>query len=78
MPRIYTGSNEPLDFCSRHFPSTEGIARQRYGEGEGPDGRGNCFEYDASHPPYDMSYQCLICKRALDEFSDGYAPATST
>ena len=72
MPRIYTGSNDPIDFCARHFPKTEVQARVVYGNGEGPDGRGNCFEYDASHPPYDHGYRCHMCKCQLDETTDGY------
>ncbi len=72
MPRIYNGANDPLDFCQRHFPKTESIARERYGDGEGPDGRGNCFEYDASHPDYGYGYRCGVCGCDLDETIDGY------
>lgn len=73
MPRIYTGANDPLDFCARHFPKTEAVARERYGEGEGPDGRGNCFEYDAGHPSYDHdNYKCVVCKCLLTNANDEY------
>jgi len=67
MPRIYTGSSDPLDFCRRHFPSIT-VARKRYAEGEGPDGRGNCFSYDDDHPEYEgENYQCVVCKKMLTE-----------
>jgi len=65
MPRIYDSSNEPLDFCKKHMP-TETEALLSYGDvnktGEGPDGRGNCFGYDAEHPDYqDEDYECIVC-----------------
>ena len=66
MPRIFTSSNVPLDFCVRCFPS-EKTALKRYNDfGEGPDGRGNCFDYDADHPDYDQhDYTCTTCKCLL-------------
>ena len=66
MPRIYTSTNDPYDFCKRCFPS-EKKAQEVYGDiGDGPDGRGNCFEYDAFHPEYDYSgYRCCKCKKSL-------------
>ena len=71
MPRIYTSANDPLDFCCNCFPG-ESEAKETYGNimmtGEGPDGRGNCFEYDAFHPPYDGNdYRCIECGAALDD-----------
>ena len=34
--------------------------------GVGPDGRGNCYDYDAEHPPYtDWDYRCHKCGKAL-------------
>lgn len=69
MPRIYDGSNEPLDFCQRCFPRSEKAAKKRFGEGAGPDGRGNCFEYDADHPRYEEvgDYVCSTCGEVLTE-----------
>jgi len=65
--RIYTSANDPLDFCKRHTPS-EKTAEKRYGNvGDGPDGRGNCFAYDAEHPDYDGEHKCRSCGRVLDE-----------
>jgi len=72
MPRIYTGDNDPLDFCRGHFPS-EIAASRRYGDGEGPDGRGNCYDYDADHPPYaGEGYKCdhKGCRKVLTEKDD--------
>ena len=68
MPRIYTSTNDPLDFCQVHFPN-EKNAEKRFGNvGSGPDGRGNCFSYDAEHPPYeDTDYKCESCGRQLNE-----------
>ena len=69
MPRIYDSANDPLDFCVRCYP-TEGMAATKYGNvaltGEGPDGRGNCFGYDAEHPDYEYEdYKCTSCHRRL-------------
>lgn len=68
MPRIYTSTNDPLDFCLIHFPK-EVDALRRYGNiGDGPDGRGNCFGWDAEHPDYEgEDYNCHICKVRLTE-----------
>lgn len=72
MPRIYDSASNPLDFCQKHFPKTEEIARKKYGNvGDGPDGRGNCFGYDDDHPPYaDTDYKCEVCKKALMDEDD--------
>jgi hypothetical protein len=72
MPRIYDSGNDPHDFCRGCYPLTETIAEQQFGRvrltGEGPDGRGNCFGYDAEHPPYeDENYKCETCKKPLLE-----------
>ncbi len=72
MPRIYDGSSNPLDFCRKHWPN-EATARRLYGSGEGPDGRGNCFAYDAEHPDYDgEDYKCdhKGCNKRLTEEDD--------
>jgi hypothetical protein len=69
--RIYTSANDPLDFCKRCFPS-EATAERRYNNlGDGPDGRGNCFSYDAEHPSYDDfgDYKCATCRRTLTDSS---------
>jgi hypothetical protein len=68
MPRIYDGNSDPHDFCLRHFPQTEEKARKRFGAGEGPDNRGNCFGYNAEHPPYsDTDYGCEMCGKRLTD-----------
>jgi hypothetical protein len=69
--RIYTAKNDPLDFCDECAP-TEEEALELYGEGEGPDGRGNCFAYDAEHPDYDDDdYRCHECGTLLGEDDSG-------
>ena len=68
MPRIYTSANDPIDFCAHHFPG-EKAARKHFGDvGDGPDGRGNCFAYDADHPSYDYeNYKCHTCRKTLTD-----------
>lgn len=71
MPRIYTSTSDPIDFCSSCFPDEE-TAEQRYGNiGDGPDDRGNCYAYDAEQPPFNEfdGYQCDTCRKTID--SDG-------
>lgn len=72
MPRIYTSANDPLDFCRKCFPKTEDAAKEEFGDvGEGPDGRGNCFDYDAFHPDYEgLGYKCCSCRKELTEEDD--------
>lgn len=72
MPRIYTSASDPLDFCRHCFPSTEEAAFDEYGDlGDGPDGRGNCFGYDAEHPDYENEcYLCHICGVPLGYFDN--------
>ena len=73
MPRIYTSASDPVDFCRHCFPHLE-EAQEDYGleaEGEGPDGRGDCFDYEADHPPYaDEGYSCEVCGAELWERDD--------
>ena len=71
MPRVYASNNDPIDFCAGCFP-TEAVAIHVFGNhGDGPDGRGNCFEYDASHPGYDgEDYKCANCNKPLTEADD--------
>lgn len=66
MPRIYDSTSDPLDFCERCFPS-ETYAIKKYGNlGDGPDGRGNCFAYEADHPDYEgENYRCEKCHALL-------------
>ena len=69
MPRIYDSASDAQDFCQRCYPK-EPVATRLYGDiaktGEGPDGRGNCFGYDAEHPPYeDEDYRCETCNKPL-------------
>jgi hypothetical protein len=77
MPRIYTSTSDPIDFCRLHFPATEAEAERLYGNlGDGPDGRGNCFGYDDDHPDYtNEGYRCTTCKRELTE-DDNFSIAT--
>lgn len=72
MPRVYNSCSEPIDFCRVHFPRTEAIAFAKYGNlGDGPDERGNCFDYDADHPPYEETdYTCEVCHRMLTARDD--------
>lgn len=73
MPRIYTSASDPIDFCQHCFP-LECEARQDYGLavcGEGPDDRGDCFDYEADHPPYDdTDYDCEECGAPLGDCDD--------
>lgn len=71
MPRIYTSTNDPLDFCHNCFPDYA-WAEELYGNvGSGPDDRGNCFDYDADHPSYDeMEYSCCECHAPLTGSDD--------
>lgn len=68
MPRIYTSESDPLDFCKGCFPN-EADAFKKYGTlGDGPDNRGNCFGYDAGHPPYEEEsepFRCEVCHKKL-------------
>ena len=70
MPRIYDAASNPWDFCRDCLPS-EAEALTVLGDNgrennQGPDGRGNCFGYDAEHPDYDgEDYRCDRCRRHL-------------
>ena len=68
MPRIYTSASDPIDFCQDCFPS-EDEAVEEYGLeqcGEGPDNRGDCFDYNSYHPEYEGSgYTCEKCGKEL-------------
>ncbi len=71
MPRIYKSNNDPVDFCKRHFPSEEDAEDCFMNCGDGPDGRGNCFDYNADHPLYDdTDYTCEECGKRLTEEDD--------
>jgi len=67
MPRIYTSESNPVDYCRSCFPKYQDEAYGMHGhDGDGPDGRGNCFAYDAEHPDYDgEEYECDECGRTL-------------
>jgi hypothetical protein len=67
MPRIYASNNDPYDYCLRCFPGENSEDAAELGnKGEGPDGRGNCYGYDAGHPDYeDDEYNCANCGRRL-------------
>lgn len=67
MPRIYTSESYPVDYCRNCFPKTEKEAFELHGHnGDGPDGRGNCFGYDDEAPFYpDTDYECHKCGKRL-------------
>ena len=71
--RIYTSTNDPLDFCKKCFPS-EDEANDRYENlGDGPDGRGNCFGYEEDHPDYcGLNYKCVQCGVLLKDIDNGW------
>ena len=71
MPRVYDKQSDPHDFCRRHFPNKKN-ARKRFDVGDdGPDGRGNCFAYDAEHPLYsNTDYTCESCGCILNDEDD--------
>ena len=78
--RIYDSEWNAVDLCKNCIP-TEQEARKKYGVGpDGPDGRGNCFEYDAEHPWFfngwndeeddwiaDDGYDCAECGDRLTQ-----------
>lgn len=71
MPRICTSTSAPFDFCQKCFPSKSAALALYASLGDGPNGRGNCFEYDAEHPPYEHEdYTCDICNQPLSEIDN--------
>ena len=71
MPRIYTSESDPIDFCEGCMPDEFTAVKVYNTLGDGPDGRGNCFEYEAEHPPYeDTDYKCDICGEVLTNYDD--------
>ena len=67
--RICTSDNSVMDFCDL-CRIEEDAAFDLYGyNGDDPDGRGNCFAYDAEHPPYEDDgcsvYKCYCCGSRL-------------
>lgn len=72
MPRIYASDNDPHDYCKNHMPEEGSVTWHRLmNQGDGPDGRGNCFEAEADHPPYEDDdtgiYECMVCGKRLGE-----------
>lgn len=69
MPRIYSSRSNPFDYCVKCFPKTVAKAITLHGnDGNGPDGRGNCFGYEEAHPDYqDEGYRCEKCNAILTE-----------
>ena len=65
--RIYASNNDPFDFCKNCMPDEDEALHELGDVGEGPDGRTNCFAYDAEHPSYDdgIEYKCYICGEIL-------------
>ena len=74
MPRIYDSFGDPIDYCRSGFPTLQ-EARALHDNPEdlpeeelGPDGRGNCFAYNAEHPPYQgEGYKCFDCGVTLTD-----------
>lgn len=72
MPRVCDSGNEPHDFC-RHCMPNESKAAEEFDNPntQGPDGRGNCYEYEPEHPPYRYcDYNCERCGRKLNSKDD--------
>jgi hypothetical protein len=71
MPRVRDSASDPHDFCRRCMP-TAAEAEARFGAvGDGPDGRGNCFNYDEEHPPFaEEEYKCEGCGKRLTARDD--------
>ncbi|ARQ95242.1 hypothetical protein [Bradyrhizobium phage BDU-MI-1] len=68
MPRIYSSCSDPIDFCKKCFPHEDEAIDQFGDVGDGPDGRGNCFDYDSDHPPYGgEGYTCEECGKELTD-----------
>lgn len=66
--RIYTSSNAPRDYCRDCVPDDDAETRARHTDGEGPDGRDDCYAYDAEHPPYhEELIHCATCGDELTE-----------
>jgi len=66
MPRICDSASNPIDFCKACLPDCETAEEEFGNKGDGPDGRGNCFEYDTDHPDYDgEGYTCESCNKLL-------------
>lgn len=65
--RIYKSNNEVVDFCMDCFPDETTAYKKFANVGEGPDDRGNCYTYDADHPPYEYeNYRCEECGDLLN------------
>jgi hypothetical protein len=79
--RIQDSESGQVDLCRSCIP-TEAEARKKYGQGpDGPDGRGNCYEYDTENPWFfdglndlgdewmaDDGYDCAECGVRLTQF----------
>lgn len=78
--RIYTSCSDPIDFCKNCFPDAD-EGEERYGDvGDGPDGRGNCYDYDcydydSDHPPYEGEYARLQTKPPLTDKTGEFLPS---
>lgn len=78
--RIRDTESNAIDLCRSCIP-TEAEARKEYGQGsDGPDGRGNCYEYDADSPWFfdgindegdehiaNDGYDCAVCNDRLTQ-----------
>ena len=78
--RIQNSEAGQVDYCRRCIP-TEAEARKEHGQGpDGPDGRGNCYDYDVENPWFfdglndegndyiaDDGYDCNKCGERLTQ-----------
>ena len=69
MSRICDSTSAPRDYCLKCLPDEDDAFEEMGNLGDGPDGRGNCFEYEPEHPPYedDEHYHCYKCHARLAE-----------
>lgn len=66
MPRIYGSNNDPWDYCAPCFPPEEDD--RHHDDGDGPDGRGDCYSWNAEHPAYGgEDYVCTSCREPLTD-----------
>ena len=77
MPRIYASNSDPHDYCLRCYPDEGSVTWHRLQNmGDGPDGRGDCFDADSDHPSYrEDEYRCFACNRKLTS-KDDYLPSS--
>lgn len=70
MPRITASNNDSYDFCRQCYRKRKD--KTMYQEmGDGPYGRGNCYEVNSEHPHYESNgYRCDGCYARLTEYDE--------